>query len=54
MDLETLSTSIDVDSSKVKDISVACTRLLDVQKQIADIENQLRRFKNKSLSYLSR
>jgi Asp-tRNA(Asn)/Glu-tRNA(Gln) amidotransferase B subunit len=49
MDLEKLSSSIDVDSSKVKDISVACTRLLDVQKQIADIENQLKTIQEQEL-----
>jgi Asp-tRNA(Asn)/Glu-tRNA(Gln) amidotransferase B subunit len=49
MDLETLSTTIDVDSNKVKDISVACSRLLDVQKQIADIENQLKTIQEQEL-----
>jgi hypothetical protein len=43
MDLETLSTSIDVDSSKVKDISVACTRLLDVQKQNSRYRESIKR-----------
>ena len=48
MDIEKMSTSIDIDQNSVKSISEKCNQLKDLRNQIEDAEEKLSLLKNKS------
>ena len=48
MDIEKMSTSIDIDQNSVKSISEKCNQLKDLKSQIEDAEEKLSLLKNKS------
>ena len=49
MDLEQLSKSITIDTSVSQDIAELCNKLLDVQKEVSTLEDQLKKKKEQEL-----
>ena len=49
MDLEQMS-KVTIDTNAIKDVSEACNKLLDVQKEIATIEEQLKKKKEEEIN----
>ena len=49
MDLEQLSKSITLDTTAMEDIATACNKLLDVQKEVSELEDKLKKKKEEEL-----
>jgi hypothetical protein len=49
MDLEQISKSITLDTTAMEDIATACNKLLDVQKEVSDLEDKLKKKKEEEL-----
>ena len=49
MDLEKISKSITLDTTAMEDIATACNKLLDVQKEVSDLEDKLKKKKEEEL-----
>ena len=49
MDLEKISKSITLDTTAMEDIATACNKLLDVQKEVSELEDKLKKKKEEEL-----
>jgi hypothetical protein len=49
MDLEQISKSITLDTTAMEDIATACNKLLDVQKEVSELEDKLKKKKEEEL-----
>lgn len=49
MDLEQISKSITLDTTAMEDIATACNKLLDIQKEVSALEDQLKKKKEQEL-----
>jgi len=49
MDLEQMSKSITLDTTAMEDIATACNKLLDIQKEVSALEDQLKKKKEQEL-----
>ena len=49
MDLEQISKSITLDTTAMEDIATACNKLLDVQKEVSELEHKLQKKKEEEL-----
>ncbi len=49
MDLEQMSKNITLDTTAMEDIATACNKLLDIQKEVSALENQLKKKKEQEL-----
>src|SRR6056300_990834 len=49
MDLEALSKNITIDTSMSADIAKKCNELLDIQKEVANLEDKLKKVKESEL-----
>lgn len=49
MDLEQISKSITLDTTAMEDIATACNKLLDVQKEVSELEHKLKKKKEEEL-----
>jgi len=49
MDLEQMSKNITLDTTAMEDIATACNKLLDVQKEVSELEDKLKKKKEEEL-----
>ena len=49
MDLEQMSKNITLDTTAMEDIATACNKLLDIQKEVSALEDQLKKKKEQEL-----